>query len=151
MRDYYEILGLQKSASAEDVKKAYRKMAMKYHPDKNKDEGASDKFKEINGANDVLSDPEKRNLYDQYGSDWERASLMEGGRGSSINEMFEQMRRAQHRERTKGGRTQIRVPFTLEECYNGANKTVEYYYQKNCGGCGGNGAKDGTAIHTCVT
>jgi len=151
MRDYYEILGLQKNASPEDIKKAYRKMAMKYHPDKNEgDKSAEEKFKEIVQANEVLSDPEKRKLYDQYGHDWERASEMQG-RGSSINQMFEQMRRAQERERAKGGSTQIRVPLTLEECYNGAEKTVEYYYQKNCGGCGGNGAKDGTAIHTCTT
>lgn len=151
MRDYYEILGLQKSASAEDIKKAYRKMAMKYHPDKNEgDKDAEEKFKEAAQANEVLSDTEKRKLYDRYGHDWERASVM-GGTGASIHEMFEQMQRAQHRERTKGGTVQVVVPLTLEECYNGANKTVEYYYQKNCGGCGGNGAKDGTAQHTCVT
>jgi len=151
MRDYYEILGLQKSASEGDIKKAYRKMAMKYHPDKNEgDKDAEEKFKEVAQANEVLSDSEKRRLYDKYGHDWERANTSGTAEGT-INDIFEQMRRAQQRERAKGATIQIRVPLTLEECYNGVEKTVEYLYQKNCGGCGGNGAKDGTAIHTCVT
>ena len=67
-RDYYEVLGLSKGATAEEIKKAYRKLAMKYHPDYNPgDKNAEEKFKEINEANEVLSDPEKRQRYDQYG------------------------------------------------------------------------------------
>ena len=150
MRDYYEILGIQKSASADDIKKAYRKLAMKYHPDKNGgDKEAEEKFKEAAQANEVLSDQEKRKLYDQYGHDYENASRRGGAGG--IYDMFEQMKREQMRERMKGAATQIRVPLTLEECYNGCDKTVEYQYQKNCSGCGGNGSKNGTAMHTCTT
>ncbi len=70
-KDYYEILGIGKNASADDIKKAYRKLARKYHPDVNKAAGAENKFKDINEANEVLSDPEKRNRYDHMGSAWQ--------------------------------------------------------------------------------
>ena len=68
-KDYYKILGLSRGASEEDIKKAYRKMALKYHPDKNKAAGAEEKFKEIAEAYEVLSDPKKRGVYDQYGEE----------------------------------------------------------------------------------
>ena len=68
-KDYYKILGLSRGASEEDIKKAYRKMALKYHPDKNKTAGAEEKFKEIAEAYEVLSDPKKRGVYDQYGEE----------------------------------------------------------------------------------
>ena len=66
-RDYYEVLGVSKNATPDEIKKAYRKLAMKYHPDVNKDPGAEDKFKEINEAYEVLSDEQKRQTYDQFG------------------------------------------------------------------------------------
>ncbi|HTL82200.1 MAG TPA: J domain-containing protein [Bacteroidia bacterium] len=76
--DYYKILGIEKSASADDVKKAYRKLARKFHPDLNpNDAGAKKKFQQINEANEVLSDPEKRKKYDQYGKDWKHAEEFE--------------------------------------------------------------------------
>jgi curved DNA-binding protein len=81
--DYYEILGLNKNASQEDIKKAYRKLARKYHPDLNpNDKGANKKFQQINEANEVLSDPVKRKKYDQYGKDWQHAEEFEKARQS---------------------------------------------------------------------
>ena len=83
--DYYKILGIDKSASAEDIKKAYRKLARKYHPDLNpNDKDANKKFQQVNEANEVLSDPDKRKKYDQYGQDWKHA------------EQFEQQKQQQH-------------------------------------------------------
>jgi len=76
--DYYKVLGISKTASVDDVKKAYRKLARKYHPDLNpNDEAAKQKFQEINEANEVLSDPEKRKKYDQYGENWQRGEEYE--------------------------------------------------------------------------
>lgn len=81
-KDYYKILGIEKNATPEQIKKAFRKLALKFHPDKNKgDKGAEEKFKEVNEANSVLIDPEKRKLYDQYGEHWEQAQ--QGGAAGS--------------------------------------------------------------------
>src|SRR6201995_2441029 len=82
--DYYKILGIPKTASEEDVKKAYRKLARKLHPDLNpNDKEANKKFQQVNEANEVLSDPEKRKKYDQYGKDWQHADAFEQARQSS--------------------------------------------------------------------
>ena len=90
--DYYKVLGVSKNASEKDIRKAYRKMARKYHPDVNpNDPTAEKKFKEVNEANEVLGDPEKRKKYDKYGKDWEHA------------EAFEQARQSQQRPRSGGG------------------------------------------------
>ena len=81
-KDYYKVLGLEKSATPEQIKKAYRKLARQHHPDVNPDDkGAEQKFKEINEANEVLSDPEKRKKYDQFGADWQRYQQQPGGAG----------------------------------------------------------------------
>src|SRR3984957_13136587 len=82
--DYYKILGLDKKASEEDIKKAYRKLARKHHPDLNpNDKEANKKFQQINEANEVLSDPEKRKKYDQYGKDWQHAEAFEKAQQSA--------------------------------------------------------------------
>ena len=78
-RDYYEVLGVSKNATPDEIKKAYRKLAMKYHPDVNKDPGAEDKFKEINEAYEVLSDEQKRQTYDQFGHAGMDGAFNQGG------------------------------------------------------------------------
>src|SRR4249920_1639499 len=89
--DYYKILGVDKTASEEDIKKAYRKLARKLHPDLNpNDKEAHHKFQQVNEANEVLSDPEKRKKYDQYGKDWQHA------------EQFEKAREGRRTENTRG-------------------------------------------------
>src|ERR1041385_722100 len=81
--DYYQVLGVNKNATEDDIKKAYRKLARKYHPDLNpNDKEANKKFQQINEANEVLSDPEKRKKYDQYGKDWKHAEQFEKARHS---------------------------------------------------------------------
>lgn len=151
-RDYYEILGLQKGASQADIKKAYRKLAMKYHPDTNPDdETAKEKFQEVSEANEVLSDEEKRRLYDQYGHDWEAARHRDGftfGQGDTFfdhifNQHFGTSQRAKVRDLI------VKVSITLEESYEGCSKEVEYAVKGHCNTCGGNGSKDGRAFHTC--
>ena len=79
-RDYYEVLGVERTASADDVQKAYRKLARKYHPDINKSKGAEDRFKEINEANEVLSDAQKRQRYDALGANWRHGQEEPGGK-----------------------------------------------------------------------
>src|SRR3954466_10478523 len=87
--DYYKILGLDKNATEEDIKKAYRKLARKYHPDLNpNNKEANKKFQEINEANEVLSDPEKRQKYDKYGSDWKHAEEFEKARQSQSRQQY---------------------------------------------------------------
>src|SRR6478609_1329955 len=101
--DYYKILGLDKSAGTEDIKKAYRKLARKHHPDLNpNDKEAHKKFQQINEANEVLSDPEKRKKYDQYGKDWKHA------------EQFEQARQQQG-QRSYGGGTAYAESFDPDD------------------------------------
>ena len=120
--DYYKILGLDKGASAEDVKKAYRKLARKYHPDVNpNNKEAHKRFQEINEANEVLSDPEKRKKYDQYGKDWKHA------------EEFEKARQQQQRQRTYSGGG--------EEYFGGDEGNFSDFFESLFGGMGAKGAR----------
>lgn len=155
-RDYYEILGLNKDASDDDIKKAYRKLAKKFHPDVNKEEGADKKFQEINEANEVLSDPDKRAKYDMFGHNWESAGKTNshsdgfGGHFHGFGSAFNSFREQFERQQIKGKDIHVKVSLTLEECYNGCEKEIAYDVVKKCSGCGGNGAKDGSAFQTCI-
>ena len=151
MRDYYEILGVQKTATANELKKAYRKLAVKYHPDKTDgDKVLEDKFKEIAEAYDVLETEESRKLYDQHGHDWK--AVRDGHQhpfASQARGAFQQFAQQQQRARAKGKPVQLVVNLTLEECYEGCEKSIDYTISKTCGGCNGNGAENGTSLHTC--
>lgn len=168
-RDYYDILGVSKSASAEEIKKAYRKMAIKYHPDKNPgDKEAEEKFKEAAEAYEILRDPEKRRRYDQYGHQAEAFGGAGGfGGGMSMDDIFSQFGdifgghnpfesffgggAGTAARRNRGSNLRIKLRLTLEEIANGVEKTVKVNKYVTCKSCNGTGAKNGGAYRTCPT
>ena len=157
-RDYYEVLGVERSASQRDIKKAYRQMARKYHPDVSDAQNAESQFKEINEAYQVLSDPEKRNAYDRFGH-----AGLEGGRAGfdfggfrDPFEIFEEFfgqgfgfsgRRRQGRRR--GADLRYDLHLTFEEAVFGCEKDIEIARHETCPECGGSGAKPGTSPARC--
>ncbi|MCQ2421659.1 MAG: molecular chaperone DnaJ [Lachnospiraceae bacterium] len=165
-RDYYEVLGVAKGASDDELKKAYRKVAKKYHPDSNPgDKEAEAKFKEANEAYSILSDPQKRQMYDQYGhAAFENGGGAGGGAydfSGSFSDIFDMFgfgdmfggggrRSSQRSNAPRSGasvRTSIRI--TFEEAVFGCEKDLELNLKDVCKTCGGNGAKPGTAPETC--
>lgn len=170
-RDYYEVLGVSKNASADEIKKAYRKKALQYHPDNNKgDENAEAKFKEAAEAYEVLSDPKKKALYDQYGHEGPRqmggAGHFEGmtmedilrNFGMDSDDMFSDFfggrrsRGARRRPRGEpGSDLRITLKLTLEEVATGVHKTLKVRKQIVCTACKGSGSREGGAMDTCPT
>lgn len=162
-RDYYDILGVGKSADEAELKKAYRKKAMKYHPDKNSgDKESEEKFKEINEAYEVLSDREKRNMYDQFGhagvnqqggGGFGGGGFGGGGFEDIINEMFGGgfggSSRSSRNRPQKGKSVQVNITISFEEAAFGVEKDIEFYRTEECSTCGGSGAEPGTSKHTC--
>lgn len=165
-RDYYEVLGVSKSASEDEIKKAYRKLSKKYHPDINKEEGADEKFKEISEAYEMLSDPQKRAAYDQYGHAANDPNFGAGGfsgfSGSGFEDIFSsffgggggfggfssgQSRRNMPRQ---GADLQYRIHLTFEEAIFGKKETISYQREEVCHTCHGDGAKPGTQPQTCT-
>ncbi len=156
-RDYYEILGVSRSASLDEIKAAFRKLARQYHPDVSSEPDAEEKFKEINEAYGVLSDPQKRARYDQFG----RAGLGEMGgmpdyASMDFADIFEQFfginmgGGSRHRPR-RGRDLQQRVELTFEEAIFGVEKTVEVTRNETCSTCAGTGAEPGTKPQKCPT
>ena len=169
-RDYYEILGISKSASADEIKKAYRKVAMQYHPDRNAgDKAAEEKFKEAAEAYEVLSDADKKSQYDRFG----HAGLKNNGRGGFGNmnteDIFSQFGdvfgddifgsffgggsrgggRRSHGAR--GSNLRVKIKLNFEEIANGATKTIKVKKYVSCNTCNGTGAKDKGGVQTCST
>ncbi|SFG42737.1 molecular chaperone DnaJ [Pontibacter chinhatensis] len=166
-RDYYEVLGVSKSATQEEIKKAYRKIAIKYHPDKNPDDPtAEDKFKEAAEAYEVLSDQQKRQRYDQFGHQGMNGGFGGGG-GMNMEDIFSQFgdifggggfesffggsSRGGGRRQRKGSNLRIKLKLNLEEIANGVEKKIKVKRYVACSTCGGNGAKNGTDMQTCGT
>ena len=164
-RDLYEVLGLQKGASDDEIKKAYRKLAKKYHPDLNPgDKEAEKKMKEVNGAYEVLSDAEKKARYDQYGFagiDPNYAGGAGGGGFGSfqdfdLGDIFGSMfgggfggQQTRHNGPRKGENLRITLQLTFEEAVFGCEKSVSVTRNESCRDCGGTGAKKGTSPETC--
>ncbi|EKT55425.1 molecular chaperone DnaJ [Providencia burhodogranariea] len=164
-RDFYEVLGLEKNASDKDIKKAYKRLAMKYHPDRNqeKKDEAEVKFKEIKEAYEILSDDQKRAAYDQYGhAAFEQGGMGGGGGGFGgggadfsdifgdvFGDIFGGGRRQQRPSR--GSDLQYNMELTLEEAVRGVTKEIRIPTLESCDVCHGSGAKPGTSADTCST
>jgi molecular chaperone DnaJ len=173
-RDYYEILGVAKGAAADEIKKAYRKVAMQYHPDRNPgDKSAEEKFKEAAEAYEVLSDADKRAQYDRYG----HAGVSGAGRGpaggQNMEDIFSQFgdifgedifgsffggqgggggrSRTQRARGTRGSNLRIKLKLTYEEIAKGVTKNIKVKKYVPCNTCGGSGAKDKSSIQNCST
>lgn len=173
-RDYYEVLGVNRDASENEIKRAYRKMAMKYHPDRNPgDKDSEEKFKETAEAYEVLSDPQKRSTYDQFGHDGLRGTFSQGGfqwsdfthfrdfedilgdlfGGTFFGDIFGARRgpRAARRGPKRGSDLQVRLKLSLEEIAKGVEKKIKLTHMQMCSTCGGSGAKSKDSIKTCPT
>lgn len=176
-RDYYEVLGVAKNASDDEIKKAYRTLARKYHPDVNPgDKAAEEKFKEAAEAYEVLSNPEKRQKYDQFGFNMGPQGFPGGGQGgfyssggmsmddifSMFGDIFGDVRGGggrysgfgsatggRQRRQRKGSNLRIHVKLTLQDILKGTTKTLKIPTFVKCDHCNGTGAKDGTAFATC--
>ncbi|MFN2395530.1 MAG: molecular chaperone DnaJ [Bacteroidales bacterium] len=171
-KDYYDILGISKNATTEEIKKSYRQKALKFHPDKNPgDNDAEEKFKEAAEAYEVLSNPDKKARYDRYG----HAGLGNGGQGyggfgggMSMEDIFSQFGdifggafgggfgggfagSTRTRRVNKGSNLRIKVKLTLEEILKGVEKKIKVSKYVSCKTCNGTGARDGSSFHTCST
>lgn len=153
-RDYYEVLGVDRNATTEEIKKAYRKLARKYHPDVNKDPDAEEKFKEVKEAYETLSDPDKRAQYDRFGHADPNQGFG-GGAGadfggfSDIFDMFFGGGRRNPNAPRQGDDLQYSMTITFEEAAFGTEKEIYIPKEETCSTCGGSGAKPGTHPETC--
>ena len=168
-RDYYEVLGVDKKASADDIKRAYRRLAIKYHPDKNPgDKDAETQFKECAEAYEVLSDPEKRTRYDQYGHDGLRGAGVHDYSHMNVNDIGDifgdifgdmfgdifggrRSSRGGARGAARGYDLETAVELTLEDVSRGAEKTIEFTRQDTCQDCTGTGVAKGKTPTRCTT
>jgi len=153
-QDYYQILGVARDADKSDIKKAYRKLARKYHPDVNSEARAEEKFKEVNEAYEVLKDGDKRQAYDRFGADWKHGQQFDGGfggfqggstsgagfSGGDFSDFFESIfadgfqqggaspfqQGARGPRRQRGADQQLKLDITLEEAFNGGSKTIQF-------------------------
>lgn len=177
-KDYYEILGIEKNATTQQIKKKYRSLALKYHPDRVPEDqkaSAEEKFKEISEAYGVLSDPKKRQMYDQYGhagidQNFTADDIFGGADFSSVfgdaglGDIFSQFfgggggggfdffgGGGRSRAPRRGRDIQYEVDLTLEEAFKGVEKNLKIPRNEHCKDCQGTGAKDGTSLKTCAT
>ena len=160
-KDFYEILGVQKNASDDEIKKSYRKLAMKYHPDRNKDDKESErKFKEVSAAYEVLKDSEKRSAYDQYGHD----AFRQGGGGQGFgdfgggfSDIFEEFfgggfgGQSRQRGPQRGNDLRYNMSVSLQEAFNGKKSQIRIPSYDGCDLCSATGSADKSGPSTCST
>lgn len=168
-RDYYEVLGVTKSASKDEIKKSYRKLAKEYHPDKNKSAGAEEKFKEVQEAYDILSDQQKRQAYDQYGFAGTQAfggsgmgGFSQGGFSADFGDLEGLLGNffgggiggfgggSRRRGNSRGSDLEMNMQVEFNEAIFGIDREIEYERQNRCDKCNGTGSKDGQK-KTCQT
>jgi len=172
-RDYYDVLGVAKGASADDLKKAYRKVAMQFHPDRNPgDKSAEEKFKEAAEAYEVLSDTDKKSQYDRFGHAGVSGNGRGGqGQGPNMEDIFSQFgdifgedifgnffgggaggkRPGQRSRGSRGSNLRIKLKLSFEEIAKGTNKQIKVKKYVACNSCGGSGAKDKNSVQNCGT
>lgn len=162
-RDYYEVLGVSKDADINTIKRAFKRLAVKYHPDHNKEPNAGEKFREINEAYQVLSDEQKRHAYDQFGFEGLNggggaASGFTGGQdfndifGDIFSDIFgQQSRRSQGPVQIRGRDLRVKLTLTLEEAVRGVTKKINIKTYVPCDTCHGSGATPGSSKHECTT
>ncbi len=156
-RDYYEVLGVSSDSDEKAIKKAYRRVAMKHHPDRNPDdESAEAKFKEASEAYEVLSDEQKRSAYDQYGHEGVNAQAGGGGGGAGFGDVFGDVfgdifGGGRGRGPARGADLRYDMQLDLEEAAGGCKKTIRVPVKVSCGECKGSGARKGTAPTSCGT
>lgn len=162
-KDFYEILGVQKNASDDEIKKSYRKLAMKYHPDRNKDDKESErKFKEVSAAYEILKDSEKRSAYDQYGHDAFRQGGMGGGQGfgdfgGGFSDIFEEFfgggfgGQSRQRGPQRGNDLRYNMSVSLQEAFNGKKSQIRIPSYDGCDLCSATGSADKSGPSTCST
>jgi molecular chaperone DnaJ len=152
-RDYYEVLGVERNAGADEIRRAFRKLARQYHPDVNREPGAADQFKEVNEAYEVLSDAGKRREYDRFGHAGP-SPFGPGGAGFGIDEIFETFfggmgRPGSGRRPSRGADLRYDLELTFEEAVFGVTREIEVPRTVPCGRCGGDGAEPGSSPTRC--
>ena len=160
-RDYYEVLGVSKGASKDEIKKSFRKLAMKYHPDRNKEAGAEEKFKEIQEASSVLLDDQRRQQYDQFGHQAPGGGpggfdFGGGGfEGGIFDDLFDQFfgggRGGGRSQARRGADLRYEMEITLEDAFHGTERTIQIPVTVSCKTCDGSGAAEGSKPVTCTT
>jgi molecular chaperone DnaJ len=162
-KNFYDVLGVSKAATQDELKKAYRKLVREFHPDKNPgDKEAEERFKEIQGAYDVLSDPEKRKQYDAFGSAGGRAGFPGGGGnvnfdfgdisdlfGGRLGDIFGRGQTRQQQRAGRGADLQVEVGLSFEDSLRGIETQIPVEAEANCRECGGSGAQPGSAPQVC--
>ncbi|MDH5417690.1 MAG: molecular chaperone DnaJ [Nitrosopumilus sp.] len=159
-RDYYEVLGVSKSSSIDEIKQQYRKLALKFHPDRNKSSDAGEHFKEISEAYAVLSDPQKKQIYDQHGhagvdDRFTSDDIFQGARGTGFDSIFESIFGRGggfgFNQQQRGSDILYETSVTLEDVLHGKKIDIDLQKQIQCDICNGSGCKPGTNKKTCAT